>query len=185
VPDALKQRIEGKTNLTDIMREVDDFYKTDKKAWVKKNNNTEKEFENSYLRWKRWEYYHSSRLDEQGRIIPNVNRKIYDGWKDYEISHNRNNDSSSIITSSYSTWNAFGPTNVTRYGAGYNSGNGRVNCIAFHPTIANQLIIGTPQGGIWKTTNNGASWFALTDNLPSSAIGVWFGTIIIQILSMP
>ncbi|MEO7265447.1 MAG: 3-coathanger stack domain-containing protein [Ferruginibacter sp.] len=172
VPDALKQRIAGKTKLTDIMREVEIFYANDKDATQLKKNNEEGEFENDYLRWKRWEYYNSSRLDENGNIIPNVNRKIYDGWKDYV---NTSPLHINAPQSSYSSWNVFGPTTVTRYGNGYNSGYGRVNCIAFHPTLANYLLVGTPQGGIWKTTNNGTSWFSLTDNLPSSSIGglVW------------
>lgn len=172
VPDALKVRIEGKTKLTDIMREVEDFYKDDKDAHQEKESNNEEEFENDYLRWKRWEYYNSSRLDENGNIITNVNRKIYDGFKQYKAPPPPETNQQQV---SYSIWNAFGPTTVTRYGVGYNSGHGRVNCIAFHPTLANYLICGTPQGGIWKSTNNGTSWFSLTDNLPSSAIGglVW------------
>ncbi|MEO7310856.1 MAG: 3-coathanger stack domain-containing protein [Chitinophagaceae bacterium] len=172
VPDALQQRISGKTKLTDIMRDVELFYANDNDATVQKGNNEEEAFESDYLRWKRWEYYNSSRLDENGNIIPNVNRKIYDGWKAYENSHQ------AIINaaqSSYSSWNVLGPTTVTRYGAGYNSGYGRVSCIAFHPSLTNYLLIGTPQGGIWKSTNNGTSWLSLSDNLPSSAIGglVW------------
>lgn len=175
LPDALQQRIAGKTRLADIMLEVDLFYRNDKDALVEKNNNKQVEFENDYLRWKRWEYYNASRLDEQGNVIPNISRKIYDGWKNYEEKIKRDPDLSSLVSSSYSTWNGFGPTTVTRYGVGYNSGHGRVNCIAFHPTLSSNLIIGTPQGGIWKSTNNGTSWFSLTDNLPSSAIGglVW------------
>lgn len=173
IPDALKQRLQNKTKLTEIMAEVEDFYKDQKEALVEAKNNSEEEFENDYLRWKRWEYYNASRLDEEGRLNPNVNRKIYDGWQNFQSR--QSNPGQSLIESSYSTWIGFGPTTVTRYGAGYNSGYGRVNCIAFHPTLANYLIIGTPQGGIWKSTNNGASWSSLTDNLPSSAIGglVW------------
>ena len=172
VPDALKQRLEGKTRLSDIMTEVEDFYKNDKDAGQLINKTTEKEFENNYLRWKRWEYYQGSRLDENGNVIPNVNRKIYDGWKAYEESNAQREDSPE---SSYSSWSAYGPTTVVRYGAGYNSGYGRVNCIAFHPTLVNYLLIGTPQGGIWRSTNNGTSWFAFSDNLPSNSIGglVW------------
>lgn len=169
-PNELKQRLAGKTKLTDIMKEVDLFYKDEQGKSLIPTDNGEKEFENNYLRWMRWEYYQSSRLDEEGRILPNVNRKIYEGLNNYQ--HNRN-----VIgnESSYSYWDNFGPTTVTRYGAGYSSGYGRVNCIAFHPTSANTLIIGTPQAGIWKSFNNGANWFILSNTLPSNGIGglVW------------
>ena len=171
VPNSLKLRIEGKTKLTDIMREVEDFYKNED-ADRKTNNNEGEEFESDYLRWKRWEYYNSSRLDKNGNIIPNINRKIYDGLIKYKAPPTPENNQEEFSSSS---WYAFGPTTVTRYGAGYNSGLGRVNCIAFHPTQANSLMCGTPQGGIWQSNNNGSSWYSLTDNLPSAAIGglVW------------
>ncbi|MBN2729230.1 MAG: T9SS type A sorting domain-containing protein [Bacteroidales bacterium] len=46
------------------------------------------------------------------------------------------------------------------------TGMGRVNCIAFHPTDTNTIFAGTSQGGAWKSTDNGATWISLTDNLP-------------------
>lgn len=169
-PNELKQRLAGKTKLTDIMKEVDLFYKDEQGKSLIPTNNGEKEFENNYLRWMRWEYYQSSRLDEEGRILPNVNRKIFEGLHNYQ--HNRNaigNESSS------SYWNSLGPTTVVNYGPGYSNGNGRVNCIAFHPTNPNSMIIGTPQGGIWRTFNNGTNWFILSNNLPANSISglVW------------
>ncbi len=169
-PAELKQRLSGKTKLTDIMKEVDLFYKDEQGNSLIPTENGEKEFENNYLRWMRWEYYQSSRLDEEGRVTPNVNRKIYDGLNNYQ--YNRN-----VIgnESSYSYWNSFGPTTVVNYGPGYSHGNGRVNCIAFHPTNPNSLIIGTPQAGIWRSFNNGTNWFILSNSLPANSIGglVW------------
>lgn len=173
-PAELKQKLTGKTKLTDIMKEVDLFYKDEQGKSFIPTKKGEIEFENNYLRWMRWEYYQASRLDEQGRIIPNINRKIYEGYNAY--LNNRNGSGNNTFTeSSYSYWNVFGPTTVTNYGAGYSYGNGRVNCIAFHPTSANTFIIGTPQGGIWKTFNNGTNWFILSNNLPANSISglVW------------
>ncbi len=43
-----------------------------------------------------------------------------------------------------------------------NWGMGRINCFAIHPTDANIIYIGTPTGGLWKTTNNGSTWSCLT-----------------------
>lgn len=45
-------------------------------------------------------------------------------------------------------------------------GMGRINTIAFHPTDASTFWVGVAQGGVWKTTNSGASWLPLTDDLP-------------------
>jgi photosystem II stability/assembly factor-like uncharacterized protein len=50
--------------------------------------------------------------------------------------------------------------------AGGYSGIGRINCIAFHPTIANTFWVGTPAGGLWKTTDGGITWSTNTNNLP-------------------
>ncbi|MDQ3014202.1 MAG: hypothetical protein M3X11_26285, partial [Acidobacteriota bacterium] len=68
---------------------------------------------------------------------------------------------------------------------------GRVSAIAIHPQYngtSNQTVyLGAAQGGIWRTTDNGATWTPLTDNQPSLAIGdiaidpnnpnvIWAGT---------
>lgn len=59
------------------------------------------------------------------------------------------------------------PTNLTGY---MENGIGRINCIAFHPTNTSTYFVGVAQGGLWKTTNDGASWTPLTDNLPITRI---------------
>lgn len=58
-------------------------------------------------------------------------------------------------------WQAIGPTNLA----------GRVLSLAWHPTNTNIIYCGSASGGLWKTTDQGASWTSLTDNLPSLAIG--------------
>lgn len=49
--------------------------------------------------------------------------------------------------------------------------SGRTNSVAFHPTNPNIFYIGAAQGGVWKTTDGGASWQVLTDNLSTLASG--------------
>jgi len=75
-----------------------------------------------------------------------------------------------VTNFSYGSWTNYGPTAITRYGTGYNSGYGRVNCIAFDPNNEAVLYIGLPQGGIWKSVDNSTNWTVLTDDLPSSGI---------------
>ena len=51
----------------------------------------------------------------------------------------------------------------------YNTG-GRINCIAVHPTAANTYLVGTADGGIFKTTDDGATWSAIFDNATSLSV---------------
>lgn len=68
---------------------------------------------------------------------------------------------------STSAWLPSGPNVLPDNLTGYmENGMGRINCIAFHPSDANTFFIGVAQGGVWKTTNGGASWTPLTDQLP-------------------
>ncbi|MCB0815100.1 MAG: hypothetical protein KDB87_18290, partial [Flavobacteriales bacterium] len=60
-----------------------------------------------------------------------------------------------------SNWTSLGPNSSANI-----AGIGRINCIAFHPTNANTFWVGTPAGGMWKTTNGGNSWTTNTDDLP-------------------
>ena len=51
-----------------------------------------------------------------------------------------------------------------------NNEGGRVRAIATHPTNPDILFAGGASGGIWKSTNQGASWAPLNDFLPSPSI---------------
>ncbi len=161
--DNLYQKLGGRTNLKEVMQIVDEHFNYGKSESLTKHEG-EREFENEYLHWKRWEYFHSIRLDEFGNITNNTQRL----WEAYQFDARFTTER---VDASYGTWTAIGPTGYTNTASGYNGGMGRVNCIAFHPTLSNVLFIGTPQGGVWKTTNGGTSWFPLTDNIPSTGVG--------------
>jgi len=72
---------------------------------------------------------------------------------------------------SASAWIPAGPFAVPGNLTGYmENGIGRINCIAFHPTVSSTYYVGVAQGGLWKTVNDGLSWTPLTDNLPITRI---------------
>ena len=56
------------------------------------------------------------------------------------------------------TWSLLGPIQSPANGTGQPNGNGRLNCIAFHPTDANTIYVGAPSGGFWTSTDNGSTW---------------------------
>jgi photosystem II stability/assembly factor-like uncharacterized protein len=63
-------------------------------------------------------------------------------------------------------WTPLGPSDAV---GGTNLG--RVNAIAVHPSNANIFYMGAPGGGLWKSTDGGATWSTTTDALPTLAVG--------------
>jgi hypothetical protein len=49
--------------------------------------------------------------------------------------------------------------------------SGAIEAVAPHPTDPNIIYVGAINGGVWRTTNGGANWTPLTDQLPSLSIG--------------
>ncbi len=60
-----------------------------------------------------------------------------------------------------SGWTWLGPGNI----------GGRIRSIVVHPTDPQTLWVGSVGGGIWKTTNGGASWAPMSDFITSLAVG--------------
>lgn len=107
-----------------------------------------------YKQFKRWEWYWEQRVGSDGQF-PQSDVLWTESNKYFEI-HPNNPDIAS------GNWTFYGPNTS----AGGYSGLGRINCIAFHPSLANTFWVGTPAGGLWKTTDGGNTWTTNTDNLP-------------------
>lgn len=104
-----------------------------------------------WKQFQRWYYNMESQVDKTNYRLPaNTAFQVYSKYK-------------STLKSSNATsaqWTAMGPNTTP---GGY-AGLGRVNCVAFHPTDNNTYWIGAASGGLWKTSDNGATWTCLTDN---------------------
>lgn len=61
-------------------------------------------------------------------------------------------------------WTAIGPAPIANGAPGGGPVSGRVAAIAADPTNANVLYVAPAGGGVWKSTNAGASWTPMTDN---------------------
>ncbi|MFZ4708056.1 MAG: WD40/YVTN/BNR-like repeat-containing protein, partial [Bacteroidales bacterium] len=57
-------------------------------------------------------------------------------------------------------WEWLGPSNI----------GGRVRAIVIKPDDPNIIFVGSVSGGLWKSTNAGASWSVVNDFLPSLAV---------------
>lgn len=84
-----------------------------------------------------------------------LNEKFMNGWRQAEAIRNRQMSKEMDIQSGM--WNNIGPN----IGIG-----GRILSIAIHPTNGQILFAGSASGGMWKSTNGGTSWSAITTNLP-------------------
>ncbi|MCF6364569.1 MAG: hypothetical protein L3J35_00020 [Bacteroidales bacterium] len=113
-----------------------------------------KEKGSGYKQFKRWEWFWETRVNSNGTFPKNT--VVIEEWEKWTTKESDNNVKVS------SDWTFLGPSTA----AGGYEGIGRVNCIAFHPTDFNTFWIGTPAGGLWKTTDFGATWTTNTDNLP-------------------
>lgn len=64
-------------------------------------------------------------------------------------------------------WQELGPAPLS----GFGGATGRVSALATHPTNPNLYYAAGADGGVWKTTNSGATWTPLTDQMPTTAMG--------------
>ncbi len=82
---------------------------------------------------------------------------------------------SSVAAFGLSPFSSVGPSTILDAGGGvgvaYQPVAGRVVAIAPDPTNSSIIYIAAAGGGVWKTTDGGGSWTALTDGLPDLAMG--------------
>jgi photosystem II stability/assembly factor-like uncharacterized protein len=113
----------------------------------------------------RWEYIFKNYVDANGKMP----KKAYD----LEVLDLQPN--TSLISNTASArggnpqWTQVGPTtNVNPHGYVEYPGMGRVNVVRWLGN--NTYIAGTPNGGIWKTTNKGQNWTPKTDKIARMGI---------------
>lgn len=106
-----------------------------------------------WKQFKRWEWF------MEPRVYPTGDRTVLlNAAANYKAYH----DSIKLQKAPLpGNWTFLGPGTVPTSGGGA----GRVNCIRFDPANSNNIWIGTPAGGLWKSTNGGTSWTTNTDQL--------------------
>ena len=190
LPPELEQRLRGKTNVEEIMSTVRNYY------GIVRGDNTDAgdQFEsNEYHWWQKWEYWAMRRLLPNKTLADYkalnylaaeaVDARFADKLIPARAAINSKNawateglrtEEEIGTEASYGNWSFLGPStagSVVNTQGGAQSvdilGIARMDRISFHPTNANIMYTGSPSGGVYKTTNAGASWAAIGDGLPA------------------
>lgn len=101
--------------------------------------------------------------------------------------HAKNLQLRSFALASGEVWSEMGPSAMNMSGWTMGRVAGRSNTIVPHPTDDNTVYFGSAAGGVWKTTDAGASWVPIFDQVGTMPIGaitldpsdpnkVWVGT---------
>ena len=117
-----------------------------------------------YSHFRRWEQFVEPRISSEVSWTE-FGKMHYLAWESAQpaiAKANKHHEKSS------GNWTSLGPDDWINLS--YAPGNGRVNVVAVHPTDNNTYYVGTPAGGLWKTTNNGNTWTPLTDDLPTPGV---------------
>ncbi len=128
-----------------------------------------------YKMFKRWEWFTEPRVYPTGRWdfekINNIKARVAKEDEDMILKQIRINplkvrvDLGKIIFP-FIIWKQVGPADAV---GGTNLG--RVNCIEFDPSNNKTVYIGSPGGGIWKTTDFGVTWAPKFDKQPTLSTG--------------
>lgn len=155
-----------KANFYDIQKSYEKqekkWEKADRKARRKGLEVTEHSGEEVY---KRWESYMAPRVYPSGNLLlPSTNYTNFMNWQ------SENPQSRSNVEILLGSWTPIGPigkpsTLPGQANQAYRTGTGRINFIRVDPANALKIFIGTPDGGLWKSIDGGASWTTNTDFL--------------------
>jgi photosystem II stability/assembly factor-like uncharacterized protein len=133
-----------------------------------------KKYQESFDNWKEstnlekqkgWKWI--ARWHEEEMKNSNLNKGYSDKSKYYDDLIKVASNKTQNTNRASANWSPAGPVERPENAGAYgNHGMGRVNCIEFHPTDSSIFWVGVAQGGIWKTTNHGKSYFPINSNLP-------------------
>lgn len=109
-----------------------------------------------YKPFQRWAYYMETRLAPDGTQSGPLNTLAE--FQAYASRRGRDQ-----LTDG--DWQSVGPVTLPANGTSQPNGLGRINAIAFHPTDANTLYVGSPSGGLWFSMDYGNNWAELNNDL--------------------
>ncbi|MCP4437814.1 MAG: hypothetical protein GY810_02635 [Aureispira sp.] len=128
----------------------------------KSSSKRSENYSREYKQYKRWATMWKSRVDADGNFVSPMH--TYNEWlkiqKDTDLSR----------SSAGANWTSLGPSTLPTDTSVTYTGLGRLNAIAFEPGNNNTIWVGSPSGGLWKSTTGGSAWSPMTDGLPVMGI---------------
>jgi photosystem II stability/assembly factor-like uncharacterized protein len=117
-----------------------------------------------FLRWK---------YDNESKYFPSGDRIVdeYLPYKEYErIKQEQSANTNNQRLFMTGGWQSLGPDSIGVITGHYAAGLGRVEYAEVNKTNTQRIYIGSRSGGLWSTTNGGATWAHNTDFLPASGV---------------
>ncbi len=125
-----------------------------------------------YKVFKRWENFVERRVYPSGDLSQlSLTAKNFEKFLvENNIQNNNNNLGGKLIGGgnliASATFTPMGPFGALSGNAGGQFlKSGRLNFVTIDPTNSNNLWVGAPAGGLWKSTNGGTTWTTNTDQL--------------------
>lgn len=143
-------------NYFEICKQLDAYFADEYNA----DDDTEC-WDNQFVKYQRWKWWWRDRVQVDGSF-PNLRAQWLDHQKHFVTAAAQNRDDQPV-------WKNEGPSKNPN--SGY-WGMGRTKHVAFHPNDPLTFFVGTPDGGIWKTSDGGQNWIPLGDGLPYLPVSV-------------
>lgn len=114
-----------------------------------------------YQRWKEyWQYY----LNEDSTLMTGEQMA-----NEYNLQRKKPSLNKAADSLDNSNWIPLGPFTHQNIGS-WSAGQGRVNVSLVDPNNPNTIYIGSPNGGLWRSIDNGDSWEILTEGTLISGV---------------
>jgi photosystem II stability/assembly factor-like uncharacterized protein len=142
------------TNYRQYVKEMDAYYATRDKGKG-----------TGYKQYMRWQHINSSLVgtDNQVKNFEALNFEAYKNLSEKIIKNAK-------VEATHGLWEDLGPHDFSGSDSFSNNALARVNCVEFHPTNPNIIWVGTPTGGLWKTTDHGGTWTCISNDFASIGI---------------
>ncbi|MEW6213417.1 MAG: hypothetical protein AB1631_34300, partial [Acidobacteriota bacterium] len=93
-----------------------------------------------------------------------------EAWE--SVRHQKQADDDDISPAASNTWQHIGPSPTTSaYLSAWGMTSGRINAVAVSNANSQIIIIGSSTGGLWRSTNGGASFAPVSDDQVDLAVG--------------